>query len=79
MTNIEKYQKTFLDTFSMSSSEELMGLKYQGISTWDSIGHMQLISAIEDEFGVMFETEDIIGFSSYEIGLDLLRKYNVEI
>ena len=31
----------------------------QEIERWDSLRHMQLILAIEDEFGVTFSDEDI--------------------
>jgi acyl carrier protein len=76
-TSLNKYNNTFIELFSISE-DDLKGLTYQGIAAWDSIGHMQLISRIEDEFDVMFETNDIIDFSSYPKGIEILRKYNVE-
>ena len=74
---LDKYNNAFIELFSISE-DDLSGLTYQGIAAWDSIGHMQLISRIEDEFDVMFETNDIIDFSSYAKGIEILRKYNVE-
>ncbi len=78
MTNLEKYNKTFTETLGISE-EELQGLEYQGISQWDSVGHMGLVSAIEDEFDIMMDTDDIIDFSSYEKGKEILKKYDVEL
>jgi acyl carrier protein len=75
--SLKKYNNTFIELFSISE-DVLSGLTYQGIAAWDSIGHMQLISKIEDEFDVMFETNDIIDFSSYSKGIEILKKYNVE-
>ena len=73
MTNIEKYNKSFIEVFEISE-ETLAGLKYQDIAAWDSVGHMNLIAAIEDSFDVMFDTDDIIDFNSYEKGMEILSK-----
>lgn len=79
MTNIEKYNKIFIDTFEIAE-EELPELKYHGIETWDSVGHMNLIAALENEFEIMFDTDDVIDFSSYEKGKKILSKeeYGIE-
>ncbi|MBQ8039627.1 MAG: acyl carrier protein [Lachnospiraceae bacterium] len=78
MTNLEKYNEAFVTTFEISE-EELAGLEYQGIPAWDSVGHMQLVAALEDTFDIMLDTDDIIDFSSYEIGKEILAKYEVEM
>ena len=54
-------------------------LEYQGIVAWDSVGHMQLISALEEAFDIMFDTDDIIDLNSYKTGMQILRKYEVVI
>ena len=54
-------------------------LKYQSIDNWDSIGHMTLMSALETEFSITLETDDIIDFSSFNKGKEILKKYKVEI
>ena len=73
MSNIEKYNKIFIDTFEITEGE-LPELKYQGIEAWDSVGHMNLIAALENEFEIMFDTDDVIDFSSYEKGKEILAK-----
>ncbi len=73
MTNNEKYNKIFIDTFEITE-EELPELKYQGIAAWDSVGHMNLIAALENEFEIMLDTDDVIDFSSYEKGKEILAK-----
>ena len=73
MNNLEKYNKIFAETFEIKEGE-LGGLTYQGIAEWDSVGHMSLISALENEFDIMFDTTDIIDFSSYEKGKEILSK-----
>ncbi len=78
MTNLEIYNKAFMDTFEIEESQ-LGGLEYQAIPQWDSVGHMGLVAAIEDAFDIMMDTDDIIDLSSYEKGKEILKKYDVEI
>jgi acyl carrier protein len=54
-------------------------LIYNSVKSWDSVGHMSLMAALENEFDIMMETEDIIDFSSYLKGMEILAKYQVQI
>ena len=78
MTNIEKYNQTFITTFGVKE-QELKKLTYQGVDTWDSVGHMGLIAELEETFNIMIETDDIIDFNSYLKGYDLLSKYGIRL
>lgn len=71
MTNLEKYDQAFMEALEVME-DQLAGLEYQGISSWDSVGHMGLIAAIEDAFDIMMDTDDIIDLSSYEKGKEIL-------
>lgn len=78
MSNLEKYNKIFKETLEVSD-DMLAGLKYQDIKEWDSVGHISLIGELEDTFDIEIDTDDIIDFSSYEKGKDILAKYDVQI
>lgn len=78
MNNLETYNKIFCNVLQINESE-LKDLKYQGTELWDSVGHMTLMSELEDAFDIMLETDDIVDFSSYEKGKELLKKYKVEL
>ncbi len=78
MTNLEKYDKLFLDAFKVKP-EELPTLKYRGIPLWDSLGHMDLMSAMEEVFKINIGTADVLDFSTYDKGKEILAKYGVEI
>ena len=73
MTNLEKYNKAFCESFEIGE-EQLQGLQYQQIELWDSVGHMTLVANLEDAFDIMMETDDIIDLSSYEKGQEILAK-----
>lgn len=78
MTNKEKYDQSFVESLGVTP-DQLVGLTYQSIPLWDSVGHMNLIATLEDQFDIMMETEDIIDLSSYEKGVSILKeKYNVQ-
>ena len=78
MTNEEKYIQAFTESFEIPA-DSLTGLEYQAISQWDSVGHMSLIAALEEAFDIMMDTDDIIDFSSFEKGKEIMKKYDVEI
>ena len=78
MRNREKYNNAFIESLDVTV-EQLAGLKYQDVPTWDSVGHMGLISELEDAFDIQMETDDIVDFNSYEKGIELLAKYDVVI
>lgn len=78
MTNLEKYNNVFCENLQITE-DQLIGLQYQGVELWDSVGHMSLTAALEDAFDIMLETDDIIDLSSYEKGIEILKtKYDVE-
>lgn len=78
MDNLEKFNNVFCETLEIGE-EELGGLTYQSTELWDSVGHMSLVASIEDTFDIMMETDDIIDFSSYEKGKEILStKYDVQ-
>ena len=78
MSNIEKYKKVFIETFSVSEAQ-VESLKYESIDGWDSIGHMELMGELEEEFDITLETDDIIEFAGFEEGKVILKKYGVEV
>lgn len=78
MKNLKLYNQAFMESFDITE-EELPGLEYQAIENWDSVGHMGLITALEDAFDIMMETDDIIDFSSYEKGKEILFKYGIHV
>lgn len=76
MEQLKKYNQAFVDTVGVSH-DHLPGLVYQGAAGWDSVGHMQLMTQLEDIFGIALEMDDILDFSSYEKGMEILGKYGV--
>lgn len=78
MNNLEKLTNVFADTFGIAVNE-VAGLQYQGIEQWDSVAHMTLVAAIEDEFGIEMDTDDIIDMSSFEKAKEIVAKYGIAL
>lgn len=77
MTNLEKYDHVFIEILGISE-EELPSATYKETEQWDSVGHMSLIAAIEDDFNIMFDADDIMDFTNYKTGMEILQNhYNI--
>lgn len=79
MINLELYKKAFRESLSLDEKKLKDNLKYNDIPEWDSIGHMTLMSSLEEAFKINIETDDIVDFSSYKKGIEILKKYKVNI
>jgi len=44
------------------------------IASWDSLKHMNLVLALEEEFGVRFSDEEIMSMVSVELLLNALQR-----
>lgn len=77
MTNFDKYKNVFMEAFQYEGDVE--ALKYQDITEWDSVGHMQLMAELEETFDIELDIDDIIDFSSFKKGIEILSKYGVEV
>ena len=73
------YDDAFVNGLGIALEDVNDELEFNSIEEWGSIGHMGLIAALEEAFDISFETDDIVEYSSYKKGLEILKKYNVEI
>ena len=79
MSELEKYKLSFKDSLSLKDEDVNEKLEYNGVPEWDSIGHMTLMSKLEEEFNISLETDDIVDFSSFKKGIEILKKYKINI
>lgn len=78
MDNLKKYNEIMMESF-LVDEEQLKGLEYQSVQDWDSVGHMTMTAMLEEAFDIMLDTDDIIDFSSYEKGIEILKKYGIDM
>ncbi len=77
MSNKQKYQDIFTKSLSINSNKFNENIKYNEIPEWDSIGHMTLMSGLEEGFDITIDTDDIVDFNSFKKGIEILKKYKV--
>ena len=74
-----RYDRVFSELFELQPESLGEETKYQKTNGWDSVGHMSLVATLEDEFAIELDVDDIIDFSSYRKGAEILKKYGLEI
>ena len=77
MENNQKLVNSFHEALGIQVSFIEDSLSYQGVPEWDSISHMILISQLEEDFNVSFETDDVIDMSSFAKAKEILTKHGV--
>ncbi len=79
MTNLEKLNNIFCEVFSVEAAALNSEFNKDNVEGWDSVRQLSLTSSVEDEFDIMLDAEDIIGFTSYEGAKEILKKYDIEL
>lgn len=70
----QRLRGVFVEALDLDEGTEVEALKYREIEAWDSVGHMALIAAIEDEFDIQFETDQVIDMSSFKVSVDMVKE-----
>ena len=77
MTNLEQYNKIFMDVLGAAETVLNENFTFKDVPQWDSVAHLSLISELEEAFDVMLEPDDILHYGSYENGKKILEKYGI--
>jgi acyl carrier protein len=66
------------EVFRMTFGDETIGLDpamtADDVEAWDSVSHITLIYAIEDEFGIKFSTRDLEGLACVGDLIDVVKR-----
>jgi acyl carrier protein len=80
MNNLQKLNKALCDVFDFKEVEDINDdLGPDDIDSWDSLGHVDLVTTLEEIFDISLEVVDISRM--YTIGgiKKMLEKYGVKI
>ena len=64
MSTLERIAKLFEDILDGDSGSISKDTVPDDVPGWDSVGHMSLVSGLEEEFGVEFDVDDIMEMST---------------
>lgn len=79
MSNLEKLNNIFSEVFGVDASSLNADFNKNSVEGWDSVHQLSLTSAVEDEFDIMLDAEDILEFTSYDNAKKVLAKYDIEL
>lgn len=75
MNNRQKLIEVFVATLGVTEAEAETAA-FKTTRQWDSVGHVNLMNAVEEAFDISLDPDDIMDFKSFDIGLKILEKYN---
>ena len=64
MTTFDKLQQTIATTLKVPPAKVTASTRDQDLAAWDSLGQVNLIMALEQEFGVYVEVEEFGNLNS---------------
>ncbi len=79
MTNLEKYNKAFMEALNVKEDELNDELVYLRHDNWDSVSHMDLVVALEGAFNISLQSIEVTSLGSYPAGKEILAKHGIEI
>jgi acyl carrier protein len=77
MAMSERLANVFQKAFGLDINSFSLNLAPEQVPNWDSIGHMNLVMYLEQEFDQRFEVDDIMEMSSPAKILEILRAKGV--
>ena len=72
MTNKEELNKILCETFRVEENQ-LPDLKF-GSRNWDSIGHIKMVTELEEKFDISISPDDVMEMGTYEDIIKVLEK-----
>lgn len=75
MNNKGRYDRIINEIFEFNGMPINESMTRENTEKWDSLLHLTFITAIEDEFDIMLNTQDILHLTSYNAGLEIIDKY----
>lgn len=79
MTNIDKYNQIFTEVFGVTTSLLNDDFGKETVDQWDSVHQLNLVSLAEEAFDIMLDPEDIMGFTSYAKGKEILMNQDIDL
>jgi acyl carrier protein len=77
MTTHDRLAAVFEKAFGYDPKRFSVRLAPEDVPNWDSIGHMNLVATLEQEFNLQFEVDEIMEMSSPQKILDIMRARGV--
>ena len=77
MSNAQRLQGSFRQGLALPPAFDVTHADSSNLRQWDSVAHLQLVVAIEDNFGVRLTPADVVELTSYQGAIAILRSHGV--
>lgn len=71
---LDRVRQAVSDVFGVPLAEVVPDSSPQTVEAWDSMGHLNLVLALEQAFGVQLAPEEIAGMTSVRLAAQTLAK-----
>ena len=79
MSNDEQLKNCFREALALPADTVVESLAYQAHPSWDSVGHMRLVAAIETAFNIMFSTDEILALSDFNKAREIVNSHDLSL
>ena len=79
MTNLEKYNEIFTEVFGVDDTALNDSFGKETVEGWDSVHQLNLVTLAEEAFDIFLDPEEILAFTSYAAGKEILKNQDVEM
>jgi acyl carrier protein len=73
MSDVASRLETIFSELFWSESVEVRSLTRMGSTNWDSLAHLNLLMAVEQEFKVSLDDEEVAQLNSFEVVLGIVE------
>lgn len=77
IVNETKLKACFSESLGLPPDQVTDTLAYNSVKQWDSVAHMALVAALETQFNIMFDTDEIIALRSVAVARGILTKHGI--
>jgi acyl carrier protein len=74
LSSLEKLDSAFRTGLALSPGFDVRPVTPDTTKQWDSVAHLQLVTAIEKSFGVRLTPSDVIDLTSYSAAVAILKR-----
>lgn len=71
----DKVAVAFSNVLGIPIEQVTDDLRYGSTPKWDSIAHMAVVAALEEQFSIMIDMDDVIDMSTVGKAREIVRKY----
>lgn len=78
MKVVNRVANVFNEAFAVPADDITEQTVPDDVQKWDSLGHMNMVSILEKEFGTQFEVDEVMEMASVQNILDVLGRKGIK-